>query len=87
MAAAIKVKARSEEIFTGDLLSKVGTIFLGRPKSAIPNSAIPKTLDPQGSGTPDTKIRGECRPICENDRFTDLPARRFTAAPSYHPLV
>jgi hypothetical protein len=58
MAAAIKVKAPSEEIFTGDLLSKVGAIFLGRPKSAMPKPVIPKTLGSatlEGSGHQDTR--------------------------------
>jgi hypothetical protein len=51
----------------------VGTIFIGRPKTVIPKSAIPKTLDPRRARDPGTKICGECRPNCKNDRFTVFP--------------
>jgi hypothetical protein len=58
MAAATKVKARSEEIFTGDLLSKVGTIFLGDTEVGDtevgdPEDAGPATLE--GSGHQDMR--------------------------------
>jgi hypothetical protein len=42
MAAAMNVKARSEGIFTGDLLSKVGTIFLGDTEVGDPEIGDPK---------------------------------------------
>jgi hypothetical protein len=52
------VKARSEEIFTGDLLSKVGAIFLGDTKVgdsevSDPEDAGSATLE--GSGHQDTR--------------------------------
>jgi hypothetical protein len=53
MAAAIKVKARSEEIFTGGLLSKVGTIFLGDT-----NDGDAKGGDAKGGDAKDGDTKG-----------------------------
>jgi hypothetical protein len=56
--AAIKVKARSEEIFTGDLLSKVGTIFIGDTISlGDPEVGDPELGDPDDAGSATLGIR------------------------------
>jgi hypothetical protein len=57
------VKARSEEIFTGDLLSKVGTIFigdtisLGDPEVGDPEVGDPEVGDPEDAGSATLGIR------------------------------
>jgi hypothetical protein len=61
----------------------VGTIFLDDTDDGDPDEGDPEDGYPEDAGSarrktreatdPGTKICGECRPSCKNDRFTVVP--------------
>src|ERR1700722_17847562 len=80
--AAIKVKARSEEIFTGDLLSKVGTIFIGDTISLGDAISLGETEvgDPEDAGSATLGIRAP-RYAANADRTGRMTGLRSSRKP------